>query len=679
MGVMVLAIVFTGAVALKASKAAAADGVVTMTLKYGMNNMEVKYLQQTLNEKGFRVDGISAGSPGLETTFFGNATKSAVIAFQASKGLAVDGVFGPMSRAALYASVSVVPAPVVVSMYPEGCSSNVGFSTTTGFSCAAVSSYPAGCSSNVGFSGTTGQSCAVLTSYPAGCSAGTLYSTTTGMSCAGTPAPVVSASTEGSIAVSYDAVPANNLAINKGESKVAFGIKVKATGSDMNVNRVWVNLTAGTISPRIWLAADTATLLDGSTLLGEISLSAGTVNEVTVGSEYQLQFNGLNFVVPAGTTKVLSVRFSRPTLTTNSGTILIAANGVSVRAIDGTGLSEAQTISATRTLNFANVAALNGTVTASLDSGSPVIKSVAGISATAGVLTPVKLMDVKLTSADGPINVYHISGTITASGCTAVECLSAVELRDGSTVLDSVTGAATFAFDDLSIDIATDGSKVLSIWGQVNPISATLLKGEGVYATVDDVDATTGTTFADVSIAPSVVGNYQYFFQYAPTLALNTAGTTVEQVEGSAVGKKAINAALSFTVTAPLNSDIYVNATDGLICGGTYPVTKIGNAACNSATIGGTMAAATVTVSGSSSKGTGTLATWDKVAAGTSRTFTLEGYIPDGNAAGMTGMTMATNGLQWTDTDNVTIVGTDTIEQTWGLTDFKTGTKYVTS
>lgn len=42
----------------------------------------------------------------------------------------------------------------------SGCTSTVGFSTTTGLSCSGTVSYPAGCTSTVGFSTTTGQSCA---------------------------------------------------------------------------------------------------------------------------------------------------------------------------------------------------------------------------------------------------------------------------------------------------------------------------------------------------------------------------------------------------------------------------------------------------------------------------------------------------------------------------------------
>ncbi|HEU0085408.1 MAG TPA: peptidoglycan-binding protein [Candidatus Paceibacterota bacterium] len=68
----------------------------TQTLRQGMNNSEVKCLQQMLGRKGFKVQ--DAGS---ETTYFGEATLSALKAFQTQKGLVADGIFGAKSRAVL--------------------------------------------------------------------------------------------------------------------------------------------------------------------------------------------------------------------------------------------------------------------------------------------------------------------------------------------------------------------------------------------------------------------------------------------------------------------------------------------------------------------------------------------------------------------------------------------------
>lgn len=71
-----------------------------------------------------------------------------------------------------------------------GCTSNVGWSTTTGNSCS-VGNLPAGCNSTDGFSTVTGNRCdgiympPVSVSYPSGCTSTSGFSTTTGESCGG--------------------------------------------------------------------------------------------------------------------------------------------------------------------------------------------------------------------------------------------------------------------------------------------------------------------------------------------------------------------------------------------------------------------------------------------------------------------------------------------------------------
>ena len=73
-------------------------GEFTTTLTKGVSSLEVKCLQRLLNEKGFNVAGVM---PGQETTYFGEATREALIVFQRANGLVADGVFGPVSQAVL--------------------------------------------------------------------------------------------------------------------------------------------------------------------------------------------------------------------------------------------------------------------------------------------------------------------------------------------------------------------------------------------------------------------------------------------------------------------------------------------------------------------------------------------------------------------------------------------------
>ncbi len=69
-------------------------------LQYKSNNTEVKELQKFLNSKGFLVSKNGIGSIGNESTYFGPATKKALINFQKANNIKpAIGNFGPKTRA----------------------------------------------------------------------------------------------------------------------------------------------------------------------------------------------------------------------------------------------------------------------------------------------------------------------------------------------------------------------------------------------------------------------------------------------------------------------------------------------------------------------------------------------------------------------------------------------------
>ncbi|MBT4153501.1 MAG: hypothetical protein HOE53_02520 [Candidatus Magasanikbacteria bacterium] len=70
----------------------------TRNLSLGMQGTDVQELQKYLNTKGFAVAQAGYGSAGNETTYFGNATKSALIKYQTEYQLPAYGYFGDLTR-----------------------------------------------------------------------------------------------------------------------------------------------------------------------------------------------------------------------------------------------------------------------------------------------------------------------------------------------------------------------------------------------------------------------------------------------------------------------------------------------------------------------------------------------------------------------------------------------------
>jgi len=623
-GLVVVAIMFVGVVAV--SSTASADCTITSTLRVGSTGSEVSCLQSKV---GATADGV-----------FGPMTKAAVQAFQTNNGLVADGVVGPITRGAL-GGVMASTGGTSVALCPNGM--------TIASNCAA----------------------APATTSVALCPNGM----TIASNCAASPTAGTTSGAEGSVTVTYAAVPSNALAVNKGETKDVIGINIKATGSDMTVSRLWLDVNA-----RIWLYADSISVLDGSTVIATLPLSQSTVEEITPGSSYTVKMEGFSFVVPKDTTKTLTVKISRPTLTTSSGDVTVAATS-SVRAVDGAGITDTYTLPSARTLNLANVTAATGTMTNTLAASTPVTQSISGLSTTAGNTTAVKLLDFDLKATDGAVNVTAITGHL-ASGsgntCIVSECVASVELRDGSTVLDSVTGSPTLSFGSstaLDIDVAAGATKTLSVWGIINHVASSyVVAGDSITASITATTGTSGASFTAANTSNTVTGNAQYLFQYAPTFALVNTGanpTSATQVDESTstTTTKSANYQLSFSVTAPAGSAIYVDVPSTIQVQNYAASPSIPGASKLSNSYGGTLTTS-YTISGESN--TGSTSGYDLINAGQTRIITVSGYIPHGTAAGYAGMRIAA--VKWNTTDATS--GTTT--QSWGLSAIKTPTAYVT-
>ena len=76
----------------------------TRNLDIGSTGNDVLNLQRLLNSRGYTIRTQGAGSPGNETSYFGPATKQALIKFQSDNGLPATGYFGPLTKAKIQAT-----------------------------------------------------------------------------------------------------------------------------------------------------------------------------------------------------------------------------------------------------------------------------------------------------------------------------------------------------------------------------------------------------------------------------------------------------------------------------------------------------------------------------------------------------------------------------------------------
>ncbi len=453
-GAMMAVVMFVGVAGVTHTAKAASCTNFTMTLKYGMRNSQVLCLQQMLNEKGFHVDGVSAGSAGLETTYFGNATLSAVKVMQRAIDGAADGIFGPMSRAALLAYNPSIPPVVVV--YANGCTSNAGYSTTTGLPCSSVTSFPAGCTSNAGYSSTTGLPCnsVVGVILPAGCASAAGYSVTTGMPCTVT---TVNSGTNGYLTdIASDSSNRVSTVYESEQDKVVAGFRATARLADQTVNRIRVQMrNTDTNGSSVSLAKyiSGASVWMGSTKLATMAIT--DADRSTSDDTYTFNFSGL-------TAKVLKDQIghfyvsvnANGSLDTNDSTnanwaVVFPDGGVLATSPDGSSDTYNASAGNVGTLSGSNVGftfgkfSANGVkATVGLSSTNPAA-AIVGVNATSAT-NNVTLLKFTVKATNSNLTLRKVPVQFVSTGSNISELVNTVRLYRGADLIDSADGSALF-------------------------------------------------------------------------------------------------------------------------------------------------------------------------------------------------------------------------------------------
>jgi peptidoglycan hydrolase-like protein with peptidoglycan-binding domain len=439
---------------------------------------------------------------------YGAKTTAAIKLFQSQNGLVADGIFGRLSAAkamALQANAGGV-------VYPAGCASNSGYSSTTGLPCAG-GALPAGCSSTAGYSTTTGVACSssVGTSLPAGCATAAGYSSTTGQPCSTT---TVNSGTNGYLAdFSSDSTNRVSTVYESEQNKVVAGFRATARLADQTVTRVratFVNTDSGS-SANLAKYISGATLWYGSQALA--TMSVAQADRATSSDTYTFNFSGINAKIAKdqiGRFYVsLNANGSMDSADTDSAnwTVTFTAGGVSANSPDGSSDTYPSSDIAQTGVMFGKFAAQGVKATVALSSSNPDSSTVSvQNSASTNAVTLLKFT-IKATNSD--MTVRKIPVQISSTTANVSSIINTLKLYRGANLVDSVDGGSDYEVTGGAIDIddttIATGTTVGYLFGNMSDPYNKIAAGETVeFSVVADIKQVTGNYSEGDTLTASV-------------------------------------------------------------------------------------------------------------------------------------------------------------------------------
>lgn len=269
------------------ASSASAAYTFTQNLTVGSNSPEVKQVQMFLNANGFTVSATGAGSPGMESEYFGTKTRAAVSAFQAAKGITpTAGYWGPLTRSTANA---------------------MGGSTTL----------PAGCTSASGYSSTTGQPCSTGSTLVPGCTSTTGYSTTTGLSCAGGTTPGQTGPVTASLSTTN---PASGVIVAGQATAKLLDVVFAGSGTVNSVSLKRTGISDQSTLTNVYLYDGVTRLTDGYSFNNNGDLTINNLGLVVNGSRTVSVVADVYASAPSGQTIAVALN------TFTSGTIVSSVN-----------------------------------------------------------------------------------------------------------------------------------------------------------------------------------------------------------------------------------------------------------------------------------------------------------------------------------------------------------------
>lgn len=493
------------------------DYLFTQDLSMGADSAEVMQVQKFLNGKGFMVASAGAGSPGMETTYFGSLTSAAVAAFQnayaseilAPVGLtAGTGYWGPSTRA----KANMLCQDVVDDDDDDDMDDD---------------------DDDFGGSGE-----GYLDDFER-----------------------ISSYTAEEVGEGVDDVE-------------ILGVKFEAKESDQQIQRVEVRVDNPTDTSNTKKLEDVVTeltlWLDGEKIGSMDVEDAGYNRDGGTSSNglYTFRFTDLDGVVDEGDEGELVVAASGVNNLDSASNqdgfdVFIPENGI--RAVSPNGVSDTYDSAAHETTftveTFASAADLEMKVNLSndnLDEGVVVVDNEGD---------DIELVRFTIKADGSDLTIYQLPIALTSANDNIVDITDELVLEwdggDSSEVVSTAATTGTITFDSLDIDIDDGDTMEFTVTAEsatssVDGSLAITLQGQ---VTVDDIDAedATGETVSDADATGSAIGETQHLFTIAPSIEV--LDVSIDPIDNGDAAAKSAKAIIKVEVTAE-GGTIYLNGDD---------------------------------------------------------------------------------------------------------------------
>ncbi len=428
---------------------------------------------------------------------------------------------------------------------------------------------------------------------------------------------------DGSVTVSYSPYVTSSQTIKKGETKDIYAVKLKATSGNVSVNRFDIHF-----SERPWLVFSKLSLRDsnGNVIATKSLSSSADATEVTVGSDYLVRFDNVNYAVTPATDPILVVSASVLAASDKitGQTVTVSLPSGSIRTVNGKGYTDSLGGLSSNTVTLSTSGSTADLYTR-ISPNTPDRRIVTTSVNTTTNDVVLGTFSLKAQNQNATINSFSININ-NSTGAATNTIFQNVRLVDGSTTYgaNSLAAGGT-TFSNLTINLTQDA------WKDVKVIADVLQNVTGVSASTTLVKSTivgvdTNYNTVTLSNASNVTSN---------DVQLQTSGISVGAMSASyslttgGANGNTIGASVTFTFTATNtgNSDVYISKVPGVALA-TSTSGSVGSPATASSTLTyvtsnpSTFAADTGTAPSSGAY---------VIPAGSSRTLTYSGSLDNTN------------------------------------------------